>query len=113
MNAADVFVSVSDFSNVSNALLEAMICGKCIVALDTGDTGELIQHDWTGKLIKAESEEEIVTKLSKAIIAVLEDDRLMTRLGENARIYAQEHFQTWEERIMMEIKLVEELIGKR
>ena len=112
MNVADIFVSVNDFGNVSNGLYEAMVCGKCIVVLEGGDTGQLIQDNLTGRLIKTGDEEEINGELSKAIIDVLEDDELKTRLGENARIYAQEHFQTWEERTAMEVKLVEELVGK-
>jgi len=112
MNAADVFVSVNDFGNVSNGLYEAMVCGKCIVVLEGGDTGQLIQDNLTGRLIKTGDEEEINGELSKAIIDVLEDDELKTRLGNNARIYAQQHFQTWQERIEMEVKLIQELADK-
>ncbi|MCK4245393.1 MAG: glycosyltransferase family 4 protein, partial [Candidatus Omnitrophica bacterium] len=112
MNAADIFVLVNDFSNVSNGLYEAMVCGKCIVTLDNGDTRELIEDGKTGRLIRAGNEDEIVNELSKAILDVLEDDELRARLGENARIYAQEHFQTWEERMAMEARLIKELVGK-
>jgi len=112
MNAADIFVSVNDLSNVSNGLIEAMVCGKCIVTLDTGDTGELIKESKTGRLVRVGKEDEIVSELSKAILDVLQDDYLRTRLGYNARIYAQEHFQTWEERITMEIKQLEGLIAQ-
>ena len=110
MNAADIFVSVNDFTNANNPSMEAMVCGKCVVALDTGGTAELIQNNLTGKLIRAGGEEEIAFALAKAIVDVLEDDELRTRLGENARIYAQEHFQTWEERVAMEIRLIEGLL---
>lgn len=112
MNAADIFVSVNDLSNVSNGLLEAMVYSKCIVTLDNGDTGELIQDNQTGKLIRIGNEDEIVAGLSKTIIDVLEDDGLRARLGKNARIYAQEHFQTWGERTTMEVRLIEKLVGK-
>ena len=112
MNAADIFVLVNDFSNVSNGLYEAMVCGKCIVTLDKGDTGELINDGETGRLIRAGDEDEIVSDLSRTIVDALDDEGVRTRLGENARIYAQEHFQTWEERTAMEVKLVEELVGK-
>lgn len=112
MSAADIFVLVNDFSNVSNGVYEAMVCGKCIVTLDKGDTGELIQDNLTGRLIEAESEDEIVTELSKAIVDVLEDDELRARLGENARIYAEEHFQTWEERVAMEVNLIEDWLRR-
>jgi len=112
MNAADIFASVNDFSNVSNGLYEAMACGKCIVTLDSGATGELIEDGKTGRLLRAGSESEIVAELSEAIAGVLDDDVLRKALGENARTYAQEHFQTWEERTAMEVKLVAELVAK-
>ena len=112
MNAADIFVLVNDFSNLSNGLYEAMVWGKCIVTLDNGDTGEVIEDGETGRLVRAGGEDEIVSELSRAIVGVLDDEGVRTRLGENARIYAQEHFQTWEERTAMEVKLVEELVGK-
>ena len=111
-NAADICVLVNDDSNVSNGLYEAMVCGKCIVTLDNGDTGELIVDGKTGRLIRVGTEDEIVSGLASAIVEVLDDDELRTRLGENAGLHAQEHFQTWEERMAMEVRLVDELVGK-
>jgi glycosyltransferase involved in cell wall biosynthesis len=110
MNSADIFVSVNDISNVGNGLLEAMVCGKCIVTLDVGDTKELIKDDETGKLVLERNQKNIITDLSKAIISVLKDDELRKKLGNNARGYAERHFKSWEERMDMEMDLIKNLI---
>ena len=112
INAADIFVSVNDISNISNGLIEAMTCGKCIVALDTGDTSELIKQNKTGKLVKSENENMIPGELSKTILDVLKNEDLCLQISYNARTYAQNYFQTWDDRIEMEIQLLEELIAK-
>jgi putative transposase len=100
MNAADIFVSTNDFSNVSNGLYEAMVCGKCIVTLDNGGTGELIKNNITGKLIQDKGD------LGTTIVDVLKNDELRSQLGQNAREYAQSNFKTWEERIEIEAELI-------
>ena len=51
MHAADVFLAIADLSNVGNPLLEAMACGMCIVAVDAGDTRDLIVDGRTGRLV--------------------------------------------------------------
>ena len=49
--AADAFLSSNDLSNVGNPLLEAMACGKPIVTIDNGATGDLIRDGETGILL--------------------------------------------------------------
>lgn len=46
--AADIFLSFYDWSNVGNPLLEAMMAGKCIVTLNSGDTGASLRTGRTG-----------------------------------------------------------------
>ncbi|MFA5033665.1 MAG: glycosyltransferase family 4 protein [bacterium] len=110
MNLADIFVSVNDVSNVSNGLLEAMVCGKCIVTLDVGDTKRLIRDNETGKLISVKNQKSIITDLSKTIIDILKDENLRKKLGDNARFYAEKHFKSWEERMGIELDLIRSLI---
>jgi len=107
MNAADVFVSFYDFSNLSNALLEAMVCAKCIVTLNVGTTNEVIKNRETGILVDSNS----LNKLPEIILEVLNDDNLRESLGKNARSYAVNYLETWEERIQKEVRLIEKLVN--
>ena len=106
MHAADVFVSTQDLTNFGNHLLEAMTCGKCIVTLNNGDTGNFITHNETGILLEPDRLE----LLPPAIVTLLRDEALRQRLGSNARQYAQRNFQTWEERVKREVSLIESLV---
>jgi glycosyltransferase involved in cell wall biosynthesis len=106
LHAADVFVSVQDLTNFGNHLLEAMTCGRCIVTLNNGDTGNFLTNNETGILLDPDRLE----LLPSAIARVLRDDELRARLGRNALEYARKNFQTWEERVKAEVELVESLV---
>ncbi len=105
MNAADIFISLQDYTNIGNPLLEAMTCGRCILALDTGDTARIIQSGKTGVLLNSGQLEE----LPKQILHLLEDNNLRKELGKNARQYALNNFLSWDERIKMEVAEIEKL----
>lgn len=105
MNVADIFVSLYDVSNVGNPLLEAMACGKCIVTLNTGATGEIIKNDYNGILMEYEN----LKDLPRVIIDLLNSENLREKHGRNARKYALKHFQTWDERVRMEVELIEKV----
>jgi glycosyltransferase involved in cell wall biosynthesis len=106
MWAADLFLSLNDLSNVGNPLLEAMACGKTIVTLDTGDTGDLIRDGETGRLLSSGDDEAVAT----AVVDLARDPARRQRLEEGAREYAHKHFWTWEERMTAEIEEVERLV---
>ena len=106
INAADIFTSLYELSNVGNPLLEAMICGKCIVTLNNGDTAKYITNQKTGILLQEDRLEELPSLIHR----LLEDNNLRKRLGQNAREFALKHFWTWDERMDTEITLVEKLL---
>jgi glycosyltransferase involved in cell wall biosynthesis len=107
MGAADLFLALADLSNVGNPLLEAMTCGKAIVTLDAGDTGELIRDGETGVLLPTGEPE----RVAEAVVGLARDESLRRRLGEGALRYASSHFWTWEERMAAELTEVERLVA--
>lgn len=107
MGAADLFLALADLSNVGNPLLEAMACGKAIVTLDAGDTGELIRDGETGVLLPSAETE----RVAQAVVGLARDDSLRRRLEEGARRYASSHFWTWEQRMAAELDEVERLVA--
>lgn len=104
--SADIFLSLYDWSNVGNPLLEAMMAGKCIVTLNNGDTGQFIKNGKNGILLEYED----LPRLPEIIKELLANEELRKQLGANARKFAEENFWTWEERIEAEVREVEALL---
>ena len=85
MHAADVFLAIADLSNVGNPLLEAMACGMCIVAVDAGDTRDLIVDGETGRLVDSSNRSGFVKpleeRLADLLVALAGDAPQRARLG--------------------------------
>lgn len=104
LSNSDIFMSTNDYSNISNSLMEAMSGGKGIIVLNTGKTSNMI--DGTNGLVVEEEE------LSAAIMQMCNKEIRMF-LGYKAKQYAADHFETWESRIQKEVKVCENLIGRK
>jgi glycosyltransferase involved in cell wall biosynthesis len=86
----DVFVSPSRMESFGLAILEAMASGKAIVATKTKGALEILQDNFSAKLVSIESPVE----LSQAIKFFLLDEQMRKNYGENARKVAMEKFHT-------------------
>ena len=105
MRICDVFVSMNDLSSICNPVLEAMTCGKPVIALNTGATSDLIEHNHNGILVNVDE----VDRLPNTILSLLTNDNLAERIGKNAQTFMLDNWPTWEERINLEADLVEAL----
>ncbi|HXK33739.1 MAG TPA: glycosyltransferase, partial [Dehalococcoidia bacterium] len=117
MHACDVFLAVADLSNVGNPLLEAMACGCCVVAVDAGDTRDLIADGATGRLVDAPNRSGIARpleeRLGDLLVALAADPAQRAKLGEGAAAYAARNFWTWEQRMQAELEAVEALARRQ
>jgi glycosyltransferase involved in cell wall biosynthesis len=117
MHAADVFLAVADLSNVGNPLLEAMACGMCVVAVDAGDTRDLIADGVTGRLVDNTQRSGFVKpleeRLGDLLVQLASDGLQRDRLAAGAASYAREHFWTWDQRMAAEVTAVEDLVRPR
>jgi glycosyltransferase involved in cell wall biosynthesis len=86
--ASDICVVPSLYDNLPFACLEAMACGKPVVASQVGGITEIIQQDETGLLVPPNDPQ----ALADALIALLEDRQRRQALGHNARTYIEENF---------------------
>ncbi len=93
---------MNEISSLSNAVFEAMSCGKCVIALDRGATRELIKDGENGIVIKSFEE------LKDAIIKLLSDPSLIARLGSEAKKTIAT-WPSWEERVQQEIEMINRL----
>ncbi|MEX2247618.1 MAG: glycosyltransferase family 4 protein [Dehalococcoidia bacterium] len=113
MHAADVFLAVADLSNVGNPLLEAMACGMCIVAVDAGDTRDLIADGVTGRLVDTSQRSGVARpleeRLADLLVSLAGDPAQRHRLAGAAASHAREHFWTWDQRMAAELEAVQSL----
>ena len=101
---ADIFISMNGISSLSNPVFEAMSCGKCVIALDRGATRDLIKDEENGIVVKSCEE------LKDAIIRLLSDPSLITRLGLEAKKTIAT-WPSWEERVQIEMEMINSLCG--
>jgi glycosyltransferase involved in cell wall biosynthesis len=91
LNAADVFVvpSIDRCEAFGIAQLEAMACGKPVIASDLPTGMRFVtQHEVTGLLVRPRDP----NALAKSINRVLDDSILRTKLGNAARLRAEQAF---------------------
>jgi len=103
---ADVFVALSNRTNMGNPLDEAMTSGLPVVALNTGRTGDVVKDGDTGVLLEMED----LPKLGSVLLDLLADDERRSSLGAAARMNADERLPTVEERQAMEVGIVEQAV---
>ena len=63
----DLFLLTSSSEGMSNTLLEAMSCGKPVVAANVGNNSELVQRGLNGFLVDSRSADAFVRRLSPLI----------------------------------------------
>lgn len=71
-----------------NVIMEAMACGRAVVATDAGDVRYLIEDGKTGFVVSKEDE----SALADRIATLLEDQELCRRMGEAGRTRAEQVF---------------------
>jgi glycosyltransferase involved in cell wall biosynthesis len=105
MQASDVLLAVADLSNVGNPLLEAMACGLAVVAVDAGDTRDLIVDGETGLLVPSGDAQQIADAIAR-----LSDAGVRAAVASGARRYAATNFWTWDQRMNTEVDEVERIV---
>ena len=86
--AFDLFVMSSLTEGLGTSLLDAMACGKAIVATRTGGIPEVVVHGETGLLVPPRDHE----ALAAAVIALLADGPRRRAMGDAGRARARERF---------------------
>lgn len=88
LRALDIFVLSSRSEAFSNALLEAMACGCCVVGTNVGGTPELIGDNEYGLLCRPDDPADLGDKLA----VLIEDEELRRNLAAKAASRARERF---------------------
>lgn len=103
-NAADIFMSFYDTSNAGNPLFEAMLTGNCVITINTGNTKDFVPEN-TGVIFDKFNSNQIGNK----VVKLLKNDKKRELICKNAKKFAIQTFQNWNQRINTEISAIENL----
>lgn len=110
MRDADLFISMYDYSNVGNPLLEALQNGLPVIVYGSGGTEDIITSGYNGIVIApTKDEDKLSATLRDEITSLITSPELRKKLAKNALDYSRSTLMTWEQRIESEIKIIEQL----
>ncbi len=85
---ATFLVHTSDSEGCPNVVMEAMACGRAVVATDVGDTPAVVDHQQTGFVVRRGDDAALV----EHIATLIADRELCRRMGEAGRLKAEREF---------------------
>ena len=86
--AFDIMAHTSRNDGTSLVLLEAMACGRPVVAMAVGGVREMVENEHTGMLVEANDWE----RMGHQVIQLLDQPNLLKSMGAAARTRVEEHF---------------------
>jgi glycosyltransferase involved in cell wall biosynthesis len=85
---ASFLVHVSDSEGCPNVVMEAMACGRAVVATDVGDVPSLVEDGSTGFVVQCGNEDALLARITRLI----DDADLCRRMGDAGRAKAEREF---------------------
>lgn len=108
MRAFDIFTLPSLYEGLPNVVLEAMACGKPVIATAVDGTVEAVVDGKTGLLVQPAD----VDALRRSLITLLRDRELAQRMGKNGRLRVETQFSL-EKQVQRFEQLYESFVGQR
>ena len=102
--SCSVYVAPSLYENMPIRILEAMSCGKPVVATNVGAIPEVITNGSNGLLVRPRD----AVGLSAAINALLDDRSLRKRMGKAARRTVEDRYD-WDKNVKKIVDLYEQI----
>jgi glycosyltransferase involved in cell wall biosynthesis len=109
---SNVYITLHDYSNVGNPLLEALRMGVPVLTCATGDTARIVRSGESGVCVSMTSETELIAEISRQIELLSTDGMLRKNLADGALTFGREHLQTWNERVAREILMIGNLMSE-
>ncbi len=112
---ADIYISLNQYGNLSNAVLEAMRAGRCIVTLDTCSASERDEQAREPELRDALvliDRQGLPGTLTRALNELLEAPDVVNAKAEKMQRYADAALPAWEARIRYEADLLDRVVRR-
>ena len=93
-NDSDIVLIPSLVEAVSISALEAMACGKPIIASKVGGLPFIIKHEFNGFLVKPRNPKEIAKYIHKMFLKKKNNKESFLQMGINSRLLVEDNF-TW------------------
>ncbi|MFZ3115585.1 MAG: glycosyltransferase [Syntrophales bacterium] len=107
INSCDIFCSFYEYSNLCNPVLEALVCGRCIISVNDGSTKDILINNCNSILIEKENLE---NDIPLEIIRILEDDDLRTKIMDNVQAFSRKYLLPWPKRMDLETEEINKLL---
>jgi glycosyltransferase involved in cell wall biosynthesis len=88
LSEASFLVHPSDAEGCPNAVMEAMACGRAVVATDVGDIPSLVDDGKTGFVVRRSADADLAERMAR----LMSDFDLCQRMGEAGRAKAERQF---------------------
>ena len=88
LESAVFVVHTADAEGCPNSVMEAMACGRPVVAIDAGDIPTLIEHGKTGFIVSHGQQDKLVEYMEKLLL----ERQLCQSMGQSARSSAEQKF---------------------
>jgi glycosyltransferase involved in cell wall biosynthesis len=88
LNESNFLIHTADAEGCPNVIMEAMVCGRAVVATDAGDVPHLVEDGKTGFVVRRGDD----LKLVDCMARLISDPDLARRMGEAGRVKAEREF---------------------
>jgi len=105
LSVGDIWVSMAIYSNLGNALLEAMSCELPVVVSNVGETSKVIKDNVTGLYVPNSDS----GALRDRLLYLANKKEIRLRLGRKARRFIVKSF-SWEKRLETELEIYKNVI---
>jgi glycosyltransferase involved in cell wall biosynthesis len=105
-HSADAVLSLYDYSNLANPVIEAMLLGTPVFALGVGGTDHLVHDGVNGVLLGSETPADIAASITR----YLDDPERLHDLGARGAAWAAENLWSWDARMRVELDQLERLM---
>jgi len=112
---SDMYVSINKRGNLSNANLEALSMGQCVLLPESRPNlyiDEITEKLFDRNIVARFSWKNDCEDLKKLIIKLSHDKERRLTMGKNAKEVAKKVIPTWDARIKKELDILESLAGK-